>query len=252
MKPLLFLAFIPVFLLTCVMSMSVGYAAGPDLTLALAADRVDITTGFSGARIAVFGTKPYPGDIAVVVTGPEREVRVRRKESTLGLWMNRRAVTFHAVPSYYDYALSRAESDIAPIEVRRENHIGLDALAFDPETTESPEDLLKFQEGLIRSRQTAGLYSLEAKPVVFLTDTFFRTTLDMPSNVPTGAYKVRAFLIRDGRVEAMREADLRVAQVGLPARIYLFAHESGFFYGFCAVLMAVAAGMGAHLFLRRD
>lgn len=227
-------------------------AAGPELTVSLASDHVDITTGFSGGRIMVFGTKPVPGDIAVVVSGPEREMRVRRKETTLGLWMNRRAVTFHSVPIYYDYATSRAEADLAPMDVRQENRIGLDALIFDPETTESPEDLLKFQEGLIRSQQTAGLYPLEAKPIVFLTDTFFRATLDVPSNVPTGEYTIRTFLIRDGRIDAVQDLPLRVAQVGFPARVYLFAHENGLMYGLCAVLMAVAAGVGANLFLRRD
>ncbi len=227
-------------------------AAGPELSVALAADTVDITTGFSGARIDLFGIKPVAGDIAVVVSGPERELRVRRKESVLGLWINRRSVTFHSVPVYYDYALSRPEEALAPLEVRRAQRIGLDALTFDPETTEDPEDLARFQEGLIRSQQIAGLYPLKAKPVVFLNDTFFRTTLTVPPDVPTGEYTIRTFLIHDGRVSAVRETPLRIAQVGFPARVYLFAQENGFLYGLCTVLMAVMAGAGAHVFLRKD
>lgn len=229
-----------------------AHAAPEDLAVGLAADRVDISTGFSGAKIVLFGVKSKPGDIAVVVSGPEREMRVRRKESVGGLWVNRRAMTFHSVPIYYDYAVSRSESDIAPIEVRRENRIGLNALGFDPETNEGPEDLAKFQEGLIRSQQIAGLYPLAPKPIVFLNDHFFQATLEVPSNVPTGEYTIRAFLIRDGRVSETREVSLRVAQVGTSARIYLFAYDSGLLYGLSVILLAVMAGFGAHVFLRRD
>ncbi|MCB9979011.1 MAG: TIGR02186 family protein [Rhodospirillales bacterium] len=227
-------------------------AAQDDLTVGLAADRVDISTGFSGAKIVLFGVKSKPGDLAVVVSGPEREMRVRRKESVGGLWINRRAMMFHSVPVYYDYALSRSESDIAPLDVRRENRIGLNALGFDPETNEDPDDIGKFQEGLIRSQQIAGLYPLAPKSIVFLNDGFFRASLDVPSNVPTGEYTIRTFLIRDGRIAEMRAIPLRIAQVGLSARIYLFAHENGLLYGLSTILLAIMAGFGAHIFLRRD
>lgn len=224
----------------------------PELTVDLANNRVDITAGFSGEKIVLFGTRSGKGDIAVVVSGPEREMRVRRKESVLGLWMNRRSMTFHSVPVYYDYALSRSESDLAPLSVRQENRIGLNALAFDPETHEAPEDIAKFQEGLIRSQQIAGLYPLSPRPIVFLEGGLFRVTLDVPSNVPTGEYVIRTFLIREGKVSSVRETPLRIAQVGFPARIYLFAHEDSFLYGLSAILLAIAAGFGAHTFLRRD
>ncbi len=45
---------------------------GQGLTVDLASDHVDITTGFNGTGLELFGVKPEGGDIAVVVSGPKR------------------------------------------------------------------------------------------------------------------------------------------------------------------------------------
>ncbi len=223
-----------------------------DLTVDLAENHVDITTGFTGSRVVLFGVKDAPGDIAITISGPVRKMVVRRKEQVLGLWMNRGAVQFLSVPVYYDYALSRPEAALASAEELHRNAIGLNALDFEPVWEDDPAESARFKEGLIRTRQALGLYPLEPKPVEFLDDHLFRTTLTLPANVPTGEYTIRTFLVQDGKVALARTTALTVEQVGFSAEVFNFAWAHGFFYGILAVGFAALAGWAANTFLRRD
>lgn len=227
-------------------------AETPPVTVDLAEDHIDITTGFTGSRVVLFGVREDPGDIAVTISGPARKMVVRRKEQTLGLWMNRGAVQFLSVPVYYDYALSRPENALAPPEELRRNAIGLDALDFDPVWEDDPAESARFKEGLIRTRQAQGLYPLEPKPVEFIGDRLFRVTLTLPANVPTGEYTIKTFLARNGKIEQTGTTALTVEQVGFSAEVFNFAWAHGFAYGVCAVIFAALAGWSAHAFLRRD
>ena len=73
-----------------------GQALVADLTNHLIA----ITTGFTGASVVLFGATDGPGDVAVVVQGPDREMTVRRKRRIAGIWVNSREVMFANVPSF--------------------------------------------------------------------------------------------------------------------------------------------------------
>src|SRR6516162_2327558 len=85
-----------------------GQALVADLTNHLIA----ITTGFTGASVVLFGATDGPGDVAVVVQGPDREITVRRKRRIAGIWVNSHEVTFANVPSFYFVAASRPLEEI--------------------------------------------------------------------------------------------------------------------------------------------
>ena len=222
------------------------------LTIDLARDHVDITLGFNGAQLVLFGTKKREGDVAVVIRGPEVPAVVRRKDQVMGVWMNTRSVTFRNVPVYYDVALSRKEEDIGAAQTLKDNRIGLNTLDFRPDSSADAELVGKFQEALIRNRQVQGYFPLESKRVNFMSAEFFRADFNVPPSVPAGDYVVQTYLIRDGQVEDMRETSLRIAQVGFNARLFAFSRQHSFIYGLVAILIAVAAGWGSYAFLRRD
>ena len=222
------------------------------LTIDLAEKSVNITAGFTGARLALFGVKEDDGDIAIVIKGPERHMVVRRKDQLMGVWMNRETVRFRNVPVYYDLALSKQTSRLSSRETLLQYGIGLDALSFEPVGRESPEDIGRFREALIRNKQIQGYFSLEPRNIIFLNDHFFRANFYMPANVPTGDYSIMTYLFQDGVVHSVNETQLRVAQVGFNARLYRFAHLHAFAYGLVAIFLAMLAGGSAWMFLRRD
>lgn len=227
--------------------------AGRLLTINLADDKVNITTGFNGARLALFGVKKQAGDIAIVVQGPPRRMVVRRKDQVMGMWMNRDSLNFRNVPVYYDFALSKSAQSLAPAALLAEHNIGLNAMDFDPVVGRTEKETLeRFKEALVRNKQRQGHFPLEPKNIVFLDNNFFRANFYMPADVPTGEYLIKTFLFEEGRVLDISETRLRVAQVGFSARLYRFAHFHSFIYGFVAVLIALTAGGGAWWFLRRE
>lgn len=225
---------------------------GDPLVVDLARDHVDITMGFNGAQLVVFGTKKQDGDIAIVIRGPEVPAVVRRKGQVMGVWMNTQSVAFRNVPVYYDVALSRGESDIGAPEILKDHKIGLNTLDFRPDRSSNTDLVGTFQEALIRNRQLQGYFPLEPRRINFLSGEFFRADFQVPSSVPAGDYVVQTYLIRDGVVEGVDETKLRIAQVGFNARIFSFSRHHSFIYGLMAIFIAATAGWGSYAFLRRD
>lgn len=218
--------------------------AQQNLTVDLASDHVDITTGFNGSNLILFGMKDRKGDVAIVLRGPKHEMTVRKKNRVLGMWMNTEYMNFQDVPVFYDYAVSRDTS--AGIEGRaflKENGIGLDALVFAPEDAAPDNERIRtFQEALIRNNQAKGLFPVTPATIRFLNENFFRTTMYLPSNVPAGDYLIQTILFNDNKVIDITETSLRVAPVGLNAQIYKFAVHYSLYYGMLCVFIALFAG----------
>ncbi|MBI4031979.1 MAG: TIGR02186 family protein [Proteobacteria bacterium] len=222
------------------------------VTVDLASDHVDITTGFNGAKLALFGMKREDGDVVVVIRGPRRSMVARHRRQVMGVWTNYASVTFGDVPVYYDIAIGRPLSAIAMPDVLREQGIGLDSFTFSHFGREDAETVKAFREGLIRNKQSQGHYPLSPRNIVFLNGDFFRADFYVPPDVPTGDYKIDAYLFRDGNIIDRQETALRVGQVGFSAWLQLFAYTNGFAYGLVTIMMAMLAGWMAYAISRRN
>lgn len=207
------------------------------LSVDLAEDHIDITTGFNGSHLVVYGTKSVDGAVAVILRGPKKDVVVRRKDQLFGAWINKAWVKFKDVPQLYDLALSENALDTISEEVLREEQIGLAALKL-----EADRDNGLFRDALVRNKQAEGLFPQTPQPIKMLSDNFFRAEFYVPPHVPTGDYTVETYMIEDGRILDQRLMNVRVAQVGFGAFIYNFAHAHYFAYSFVTILIAVFAG----------
>lgn len=222
------------------------------LTIDLAKDQVDITLGFNGAHLALFGVKDdADAEVAMVVRGPEYPMIVRRKDQVMGIWLNRQSLTFNDVPVYYDFAIGSPEDLLTSLEVRKEHEIGLDGLFFKPRGGHDEATIQKFREALIRNKQIQGHFPLEPKKITYLTPNFFRADFYVPPDVPTGAYIIETFLFKDQKVMNKKSTQLRVAQVGFNYSVNEFAHSNGLVFGLVAVMFAMVAGWGAFIVMRR-
>lgn len=241
--------------LLAVFFFSMPASAQSDLRIELAEDHVDISTGFNGTRIVLFGTTGDPAaDVIVTLKGPEQTMAVRRKGRVMGAWMNTKSVEFRRVPSYYDYASTLNDTDInGGASYLIDNQVGLQNLDFYPEDADEETQIVDaFRDALIGSMQKKGFYPLAGHSLQMIDDRFFKAAFDLPPGVPTGLYRVEAILVKGGDVLAKESKNLQVGQVGFNARVYLFAQDYSFFYGVFAVVMALAIGWSAFTFLRRD
>jgi len=233
---------------------TLAQAQGRPLQLEMADEQVDITTGFDGTRIVLFGTTDRDNpNLAVTLRGPERTVIIRRKDHIMGAWMNRDSIEFRRVPSYYDYAATLNEQQLAEFpKMLEDGFIGVDHLGFYDEDAQADDEAGVFRDALIRGFQKKGFYPIKPVTPEFMSPRFFKVAFTLPPGVPTGLYTAEAIMF-DGDVILARETQtLQVGQVGFNARVYLFAENHSFFYGLFAVLMALISGWSAFTFLRRD
>ena len=212
---------------------------------------VAITTGFTGTEVLLFGAIEGEGDLVVVVSGPPQTAEVRRKERVIGIWLNDAKVSFENAPAYYQIMATREIRDWLPQTIRERHKFGVEFLRLAPSVNLRPDESEAFTAAFIRNKVKMGHYQLDQGKITKLGGRLFRANIIFPANVPTGTYKVEAFLIRNGAVESAQTTPLYVSQIGIGADIYQFAHEYSALYGITAILIAIFAGLSAAVAFRR-
>ncbi len=217
----------------------------------LAEHLVAIHTGFDGTNILIFGMLPKNSELAIVVRGPARPTVMHRKGSVAGVWVNTATMTFPDAPSFYALASSAPLTEmVAPYE-RERLRLGLDDLDLQPSGRASPNLLAEWRAGLVRAKQRHGLYITDPSEIIILGGNLFRSTIEMPSNVPIGSYLIDVYLFRDGLNIAAQSLPLAVSKVGVEAQLYALAHQHSALYGILSIVIALLVGWIAHLLFRR-
>lgn len=218
---------------------------GNDLSVQIARDHVDVTVGFVGDSVEVFGDRRDPDTIvAIVVEGPEKDITLWKRARVLGAWINRHYVQFKDVPSYYHYAVSTDNLDNIPSEILNDYALGHDALFnnIEIEKSRKVEDKKKFEEMLLDKKRSNDIFFEEPASFMFLNDNFFRVSFPIPPSAPTGEYKVRSFLVKDNKVIQEDDATFKVEQVGLNAFIFEMSRDNSFVYALICIILAVFSG----------
>ena len=264
------LALFAILLGLCAAASAIPAQAAPNHVVAdLSEDLVEITSGYHGTELLLFGAyRGMPGDDLILeVRGPSTDLLQRRKEQKAGIWVNVETVKWMAVPSFYHLFSTRPLTEIAGSEALGDARIGADTLglrmaqaaggnnghgAGDDSVIGAPVAGTAAQtEGLARNMTRMGLWGTKSNAVATQQDMLYRTALSLPSNVPPGAYVIRVLHFRDGVAINESKTDMNVRKAGLSALIYRFAHDYSLFYGLFAIAFAVASGWLAAAAFRR-
>lgn len=229
-----------------------GVARAEPLVLGLSDELIQVDQRFTGTQLLVFGAAEQPGDIVIVVRGPEAPIAVWHKARVLGIWINHDSMMFASVPRFYAVASTRPLEAVAPAAVLREARIGIENLGFWTVSVQSEERIAEFRHALIALETAARHYDRVTEPVAFMAQRLFRVSLSLPATVPIGDYSVEAYLLSDGKIVARAAKPLRVRQVGFGAAVFAFAHEYPLAYGFLAIAVALMAGwLGGFVFRKQ-
>jgi uncharacterized protein (TIGR02186 family) len=231
-------------------------ASAESLVSTLSDDAVEITSNFTGEQIVVFGAvRGVPADdtpyqVAVVVQGPSQDIVVRQKQRVLGVWVNRTAREFDDVPSYYVMHLSGDFSGVADPALLAQYRLGIASLPFVAGSNGDATDQ-RFAKALIDLKSAHQLYVERKQAVEMLAPSVFRTTFFLPSDVPTGEYRVSVYLFRDNTFLAGTTETLAIAKGGFSQRIARAALDFPLSYGLVCVALAVFIGWLAGVIFRR-
>lgn len=228
-------------------------AAEETIVAGLSENRVAITANFDGSQILVYGAvkreapAPTNSPLGVIITveGPATSLVIRRKEHVAGLWLNRSSVTIDAAPSFYAVATTGpVDTILSGTEDLRHGitlpHV-IRAIGIASEAKDSDE----FVEALQRIRLANGQYRMAENSVQLTDETLFRADVDLPANLTEGNYRVRIFLLRDGKVVDSQERFIGVRKAGMERYLFNLSRHQPLIYGFVSIFLAVAAGWAA-------
>lgn len=222
---------------------------------------IAIQSNFTGIEIVLFGAIDFTSvpaidetqyDVIMVVRGPDEPMVMRRKERTMGLWVNGPSEVFTSVPSFYAVLASRPLRAIAPEATLKKLGIGFAELDLGAEPIDEV-NRARFRSSLIRLKEDRGLFLESDNSISFIGRSLFRGSVDLPVSVPIGTYTTQVYLFRDGKLRSQDDSTLQVYKVGFERIVYLLAFRYPFIYGLIAVVIAVVAGLITWaIFGRRD
>jgi uncharacterized protein (TIGR02186 family) len=236
-------------------------AAAETLVTALSHERVAISSNFTGTEVVVFGTierdaqtVPRAGqyDVVVTVAGPITTLVTRRKERTVGIWINADSEKIHKVPSFLSVQASRPVGEILPTPARARLGLGLDMMPINEPATTEPPRRTDFEKAFLRLMQQRNRYVESWDGVEFLGGNLFRSTIRLPADVPVGDYTATVQLFRAGALLATTVVDLHIGKIGFEQHVTDLAHQRGLLYGLATVAMALVTGWLAGVIFRRD
>ncbi len=224
-------------------------SAAEPLIVDVSANSIAIEADFQGGTLLLFGAQSEPGEIIFIVTGPTKNMRVRKKRRFLGIWINGPGHFYENMPAYYAMFSSRElEADWLPLLIQQRHRIGYDAL----QTGEAVERLQDpWYRALIDSQVSQGFYHLSTSGLDRAGERLFRARLEFPARMDTGVYLVETLLVREGRVTSAQTLPIVAHREGISAFLEDLALEQGMLYGLLAILLALVGGFGADTLFRR-
>lgn len=233
-----------------------GAVLAESLVSTLSESDVQITSSFTGEKIVVFGAvRGVPADdtayeVAVVVQGPSQDIVVRQKRRFLGVWANGNSQEFHDVPSYYVMHLSENFSGTLTPSDLVQYRLGVPSLSFVQEAA-GDATAGRFATALIGLKSARGLYAERNREVELLAPNVFRTTFFLPSDIPTGEYRVSVYLFRGTTFLAGQTQKLTIEKGGYSERIARASIDYPLAYGLACVTLALFTGWFAGVIFRR-
>jgi uncharacterized protein (TIGR02186 family) len=246
------------------LSTATARGAGPPPSDEVVSDistrEIAIKSNFAGIEILIFGSidfsaRPAPEtgtyDVIVVIRAPNQAIVARRKRRMAGVWVNGRGQTFPDVPGFYAVLSTRPLRAITSEETLKSLGVGLGNLDFGRNGKNDANEQ-SFRSAVIDLKERQMLFQEGDDGVAFIGRSLFRTSVDLPANVPIGRYTADVYLFRDGQAVSENHSTLKVNKVGFEQAVYLLAFRHSFIYGLIAVVIAVVAGLIGWVAFRRE
>ncbi len=234
--------------------------AEPRLVPEVSNDQIEVRYSFSGEDLLLYGAIIYPdgrtpegtSDIAVIIKGPLERIVVREKQKVFGIWMNVGRARFRSAPAFYAVASSRPLDQIIDERTAAIYELGVGNLQLSPGGGTDNEEMRRFEEGLIDLRRRSGLYAESSDAVRITQGVLYTARISIPARVPIGTYTAETFLIRNKRVVAVAEREIRIEKLGFEGIVARAAERWSLAYGITAVVVSLLLGWTASaVFARR-
>jgi uncharacterized protein (TIGR02186 family) len=221
-------------------------------------DHIAIDFSYHGSTVTVRGESEAGLDLVVKITSPDGRQSMNRKGKVAGfLWMNVGSLTFEKAPNLYEVFSTRELDEILSAEERATHTIGYDALEdhveIDP--AGSAEEKAKWFRQFVAFKESSKLYTegserLETRQLENGRQEYELSTR-WPHQAPPGEYTVTVYAIADGKVTETAECKVHVEQTGIVKTLASMARDSASLYAILSIGIALSAGFGVGMVLRK-
>lgn len=227
----------------------VAPAAASNVVVDLDRNDIDVTITFGGTQLLLFGAvRPTDETTGLLMTieGPPVDAMVRRKGRLLGLWFNLDSRVLEQVSSYFQ-VFATPGIDIAATAIMFQPELVPDVRLSERNLVQLDE----WQQAYLDTAEAKELIVQDAQVLNWKSKTLFRASLDLPSNVSPGRYRVRVHELSSDRIIVSSTTYLEIRRAGLNANLFALAVDKPAYYGLLCVVLAVISGFGAARLLRR-
>jgi uncharacterized protein (TIGR02186 family) len=210
---------------------------------------------FNGTQLTVSGKIAAENEVVVIVTGKQEELTLKKKGKALGLlWMNMGDVHFKKVPNLYILYSSKGMMELAASDAKTYEQLGIgfESLKREMEIEAPQAEKTFLTQEFLKLKKKQGLYASHQGEISFEqkngTEKSFSAAVWIPPRIRPGEYQVQVMEILNGIIVDKSMDQLKVKEEGIPSMISSLAFNHSLFYGFLAVLIAVAAGLAMDFF----
>jgi uncharacterized protein (TIGR02186 family) len=187
----------------------------------------------------------------IVVRGPQTDMTVRRKQRIMGIWVNREQIEFTGFPAIIFWR-ARVRSTTSPRCPRCSDSVWVRAnLESTYKGNMDTDRAAAFRAAAVRDPQTRTPLLGKSNRCRIPEPHALRARIAVPASVPPGEYRAEAYLFEDGTVVSAQSSPLFIDKSGFERRVYNYAYQASFAYGFAAVLMAFALGWAGFVVFRQ-
>jgi uncharacterized protein (TIGR02186 family) len=210
---------------------------------------------FNGTQLTVSGKIGIENDVAVLVSGKQEALTLKKKGKALGLlWMNLGDVHFKKVPNLYILYSSKPNMESSETNPSTWEKLGIGfkylKKEMEIEAPQAERDALANE--FLKLKQRHGIYASHPGEIKFgqknETEKSFTADVWIPPQIRVGEYEIKVMEIHDGRIVDTSKHQLKVKEEGIPLMLSSLAFNQSLLYGFFAVLIAVAAGLAMDFF----
>lgn len=240
------------FILGCWYGSAVGLCVASPIIADLSEHSILIDSKFAGETLLMFGAKHAPGNMVLVVRGPDQDYAVLRKEKRFGIWMNGKQVIFKSIPSYYMVSYTDDLHAISEPDLLDDLNIGVNHLSLQTDKVLNPSDRLAYTAALYQYLDSHELLQQYAGGNFgFIDESLFRIPISFPDRINRGVYTAELYLFDQGVLVSSQTIPLEVNRHGIEAFIYDFAYQFPASYGILAVAIALGFGWLASIIFQR-
>ena len=218
----------------------------------LSQDEIKIETNFDGKEIIIFGLLEDNHDTILAIRGPNKKLKIQKKDRYFGLWFNTKRITYNKVPNIFFLASTDNIENLLPESKLIQENLSFDGILRNKNYNqnfafENDQDI--WIENFIRIKKEKLFFNkFEMKE---FKNKLFQTSVYFPATTTPGKYTVSVYHVRNKTIISKEDKIINIEKAGIGNDIYNFANSNSAAYGLFTIVFAILSGLIAATLFRR-